>query len=117
MGKMKGISLPLEIVVLLILAAIVLAALMGFFLQTFTPTQSKTQIIQTQTSLCQQMFFIDSQCRVAEIQKVPNGNALIGRLQNEVCGKPSDGPVCTPLGGIPGPESCIKGCCRMLCPA
>ena len=108
--KLKGISLPLETVILLILAAIVLAALLGFFMGTFTPAISKTDIIKKQTSLCQQIFTADPRCQYAGAV-IP----LANRLQSEVCNKPSDAPVCVSKGA--DDPYCIKGCCSIFCPA
>lgn len=110
MAKLKGMSLPLETVVLLILAAVVLAALLGFFLGTFTPAQSKIDILKKQSSLCQQIFSADSQCKYAGAV-IP----LAAKLRSEVCGKPTDGPICSSKGA--DDPYCIKGCCSIFCPS
>jgi hypothetical protein len=111
MAKLKGMSLPLETVVLLILAAVVLAALLGFFLGTFTPAQSKIDILKKQSSLCQQIFSADPACDASK----PGVAALANKLKSEVCGKPTDGPICSSKGS--SDPYCIKGCCSIFCPS
>ena len=107
--KLKGMSLPLETVVLLILAAVVLAALLAFFLGTYTPAQSKVNILKQQNALCQQIFAADPQCRVG-----PLTQTFVTQLALKVCGQPTDAPVCGTTSMQQ--QQCVNECCRIFCP-
>lgn len=106
----KGAALALETIVMLILAAVVLGALLAFFLGIFTPTQSETELTRKQLTLCQQIATKDSLCR-------PGGAAqdLVNRLAKEVC--QSTRPGCSTEGPKSREENCIASCCKIFCPA
>ncbi|MEM7813769.1 MAG: hypothetical protein QW548_02620 [Candidatus Aenigmatarchaeota archaeon] len=108
---MKGISLPLETVVLLILAAIVLAALLGFFLGTFTPAQSEADLSRKQFLICQEIASKDPTCNPNN----PVVTALVERMKNEkICR--ADRPACRLEPGQDQIKSCINNCCQAFCP-
>ena len=97
----KGISLPLETVVLLILSAIVLGSLLSFFLGAFTPAQTGTELLRKQTTICQGIASAGClDAPVATQQKI-----------NEVCGRPET-PSCS---GSPDTQECVRTCCRIFC--
>jgi hypothetical protein len=102
----KGMSLPLETVVLLILSAIVLGALLAFFLSAFTPSQRETDIMRQQMAICQE---IQAKGCLSAPQE------LIGKLQaQKVCtlpGKSDSRPACSGATA----EDCVKSCCRIFC--
>ncbi len=109
--KMKGISLSLETVILLILMAIVLAALLGFFLGTFNPAKGKFDVLKQRDSLCLQYVSIDPKCDISAIQgseTKDRAQKIIDKLSSEVLGKPSGEPVCT--------GDALKDCCVSWCP-
>ncbi len=105
----KGVSLPLETVVLLILAAVVLGALLSFFLGIFTPTQSETELTRKQFTICQEVFNKDNLCRPTNVEV--EARKLIDQ---GVC--KSDRPGCNPIGTKSSIENCIATCCRIFCP-
>lgn len=108
--KMKGMSLPLETVIMLILAAVVLAALLGFFLGAFSPAQSEADLIRQQTLLCQQIS--NANCDPADPQIAPAVNNLVNnvcRPERPACQKPTD-----PTADFA--TACIKSCCKAFCP-
>jgi len=76
----KGMSLPVETVIVLVLAIIVLAALLLFFTGTFTPGADRIKLQQRQTDLCTTYVAADSECR-----KPPS--ETLTKDFNEVCGK------------------------------
>ena len=107
---MKGISLPLETVVLLILAAIVLAALLGFFLGVFTPGKSEADLVRRQLEMCQQIASKDRTCNPAN----PEVAELIGTMKKENVCRP-DRAACR-FDQKDGDKSCINNCCQAFCP-
>jgi len=98
---MKGISLPLETVVLLILAAVILAALLGFFLGTFTPAQTEADLARQQIIVCQE---------VANMNCDPDSDAAAKLLDQGIC--KADRPACT---GTTATD-CVRSCCKIFCP-
>ena len=60
----KGISLPVETVIVIVLAIIVLAALLLFFTGTFTPGSDKIKLEQRKVDLCSNYVAADSECRL-----------------------------------------------------
>jgi len=59
----KGMSLAVETVIVLVLAAAVLTALLYFFRSSFTPVETQTHLIQKQTELCQRYLARDPLCK------------------------------------------------------
>lgn len=117
---MKGISLSLETIVLLILMTVVLGALILFFLGTFTPAQKKFDLIKQKESLCLQYIAKDSKCnpeavkRDNEVRYTSDLKPILQNLFTNVCNKPSGDPVCS--GGTDMPTgSCLQSCCAIQC--
>ena len=72
----KGMSLPVETVIVLVLAIIVLAALLFFFTGTFTPGADRVRLEQRKVDLCTKYVAADSQCKnpaTAEIRTGADG--------------------------------------------
>lgn len=121
MIKLKGISLALETVILLILMAVVLAALMAFFLGVFNPAKSNLDSIREKESICVQYISRDPGCEhVKDIaQKTPpydkytDANSAIERLKT-LCKSSSENPPC-------GTTECtqaitvVPACCASFC--
>jgi len=112
---LKGISLPLETVVLLILAAIILAALLGFFLGTFTPAQSEADLVQQQLDKCQEIARL--RCYTDEAKTAARTNLLTATGGAKPLCR-TDRPACSPTGptGTQPVDNCIKNCCSVFCP-
>ena len=110
--KRKGMSLPLETVVLLVLAAIVLAALLGFFRGAFAPAQTETQLTQTQLRVCQEIQ--QRGCTTLDAISWAKTNLLDTGTCNK--GRPSCSPIA--VGAVQGQtdqERCVRSCCALLC--
>ena len=110
---MKGIALSLETVILLILMAIVLAALLSFFLGTFNPAKNKLDVIKQKESLCLQYVSIDPKCDIDNIQSPTsktNAQSILDKLEKDVCGSSLKNEVCS------GTGSCLQACCSSYCP-
>jgi hypothetical protein len=108
--KLKGMSLPLETVVLLILSAIVLAALLGFFLGAFTPSQTEADLTRQQVSVCQEIASAGCLGNPAETIAT---NKLVDKVckpDRSACQKPSG------LSTVETAKACIRSCCRIFCP-
>jgi hypothetical protein len=111
---MKGMSLPLETVVLLILATIVLAALLGFFLGAFTPSQSEADMVRQQLNVCQEIA--RRGCYTTDATTYASGSLTAATTgAKAICN--SDRPACSPIGSQTTPiKNCIKSCCSVFCP-
>lgn len=94
----KGISLPIETVIVLVIAAVVLVALLYFFGSTFNPSVDRIRLQQQQVDLCTKYVSQDSECRKA----APTENDLKKNLDD----------TCTKLGLSTNPGAC----CSAFCP-
>jgi len=120
---MKGISLSIETVVLLILMTIVLAALLAFFLGIFNPAKSKFDVIKDRENLCMQYVTKDSKCDPSAVKT--QDSSATGRYESQlkpileslftnVCNKPSGDSVCKGSTEYPT-GSCLRDCCVSYC--
>lgn len=109
---MKGISLTLETVVMLILAAVVLAALLGFFLSAFTPANTEKDAVFAQSIACQKILAADPSGKCD-----PNKDG-VAKVFNEELEKVCNAkrPTCSDAGGGSKIQNCIRSCCRAFCP-
>lgn len=112
MHNKKGISLPLETIVLLVLAAVVLAALLGFFRGVFGPTQTEVDLLQQQMNICTEIQ--QKGCNTPDA--ISAADKLLG--PNPIC--KTDRPACSPTKLTPtnnkddctdNVQCCIKSCC------
>ncbi len=120
MITMKGMSLPIETVVLLILMVVVLGAILAFFVGVFGPANTEKDIMMKQQSLCRQYAMdVDPGCK-ALINAAGSASAwgddkknnpLVVQIKNEVCNKPAGNPVCTGSNEY----QCVQKCCSGLC--
>ena len=103
---MKGISLSIETIVILILAVIILAALLIFISPIFTETQSGTTNELKRARLCDAYVQEDPKCN-----GVGSVDSQITTDLKNVCenlGK------CDSLSGVSGAD-CARDCC-IVCP-
>jgi len=108
MPKRKGMSLPLETVILLILAAVVLAALLAFFRSAFAPAQTESQAVQDQLRICQEIAQ-DGVCEASEASKLltsTSGGAAVCRVER---------PSCSPGTSGDRNKNCVQSCCKIYC--
>ncbi|MBI5332854.1 MAG: hypothetical protein HZB65_04730 [Candidatus Aenigmarchaeota archaeon] len=125
---MKGISLSMETVVLLILMVIVLGALLAFFTGVFNPSQNKIEMLRNKESTCLKYVFIDPGCNhakeIAEATaepyksgKYPEAKSAMETIAGTICNKPAGDPVCG--AGITDPKTsrvqCLLSCCSIQC--
>ena len=125
--KMRGISLSLETIVLLILMAIVLGALLLFFNNIFNPASLRVNGIKEKESLCLQYVSVDTGCshakEIAEETdpykggKYTQAKTAMESISSNVCNKPSNDPLCG--SGISDPKNsrvqCLQSCCAIYC--
>jgi hypothetical protein len=113
----KGIALPLETVVLLILAAVVLGAMLAFFLGIFTPTDLEQKRLRNQISICNEIFSKDPTCKSQDAIAIAENKLIRGENPDrlEICKTGISG--CNPSGSKTPGENCIATCCRAFCPA
>jgi hypothetical protein len=129
---MKGMSLSLETIVLLVIMAIVLSALLMFFTGIFNPSKSKVDIMRNTQTYCMKYISYDSNCDSAVITDVFKGQAssilgtrrfedakqgLNGILDN-ICGQPKNEPYCGQAFTGKSAQvaiSCIQQCCAGYC--
>ena len=109
---MKGVSLSIETVILVILAAIVVAVLLAFLMGVINPADSEIKLLQKQNEACSGIAQIDPRCHFANptIAGIVNDKLLSGN--NPPCN--SERPNCNP-GTLNNIESCIQTCCRLYC--
>ena len=103
---MKGMSLAIETVIVIILACIVLVALLFFFTGTFIPGSERAKAEMDRANYCQQYANFDSKC-----SDIKDGTKYIRQNLTETC--PKLGYPCTDS-GINGIE-CFQKCCEMYC--
>ncbi|MFH0836558.1 MAG: hypothetical protein V1870_00345 [Candidatus Aenigmatarchaeota archaeon] len=127
MKNMKGISLSMETVVLLILMVIVLAALLGFFTGIFNPAQTKIDMLRNKESLCLKYVSVDPGCGHAKeiieqkdsykTGKYSEAYTAAYSIANNVCNKPTGDAVCgTGIDNPTGkPYECLLSCCSIQC--
>jgi len=119
---MKGSALPMETIVAMVLAVIVLAAVLLFFFGTFTPATEEVKARQTVASICGE-YSLSVQCR--SVNEFIGREGLVGPLA------PSDSQdklvrlsgACHATGvsqcsaaGLPD-DNCLKVCCSVFCPS
>ena len=103
----KGISLPINIMVILILAVIVLVVLIGLFFMVAGPTQAEIKARLTQTQVCNAYRNVDVGCddQTKHDEFAANNEELLKEL----------GDACNTLriSGCSSPASltCIQSCC------
>ncbi|MBI4895489.1 MAG: hypothetical protein HY831_03275 [Candidatus Aenigmarchaeota archaeon] len=120
---MKGISLALETVILLILMAVVLAALMAFFLGVFNPSKTQLDTIRDKESTCVQYISRDPGCEHADAivegtepyntDKYRDAKTAIGKLKT-ICRSTPDNPPCG-IKTCDSPSAVVKACCVSFC--
>jgi hypothetical protein len=104
---MKGVSLAMETIVVIVIAVLVLVALIAFFLGVFPGAESQTQLVARQTNLCGIYIHDDPDC-----------NSPSDVTNYEV--KKELAEVCSEL-GYPCTENsladavCVSHCCKTFC--
>ena len=97
---MKGISLPINTVIIIALAVVVLVALFLFFTGGFVPPKDDVLFRTEQTQLCTQHANDDPGCT--------DGTSMDSRLVT----------VCSQLGFsscTSASDACLQSCCRSVC--
>lgn len=117
--RMKGSSLSIETIVIMILAVIVLGAILLFFFSTVNPSVENIKAQQTITTVCGEIAsydcdygdFLFGRGPDPDINRASAQLEKAGRL-NHAC-KVLDTPRCSGTGD-PGDE-CIRVCCQTFC--
>lgn len=117
MMSKRGMSLPVETVIILVIAAVVLGSVLMFFMGVFAPGSSSVDATRLQSSLCTQYFINNPTCdpattSISSDAKTAATTALT-ELENKVC-KPSIGKQ---LGCSGTGADCLHSCCKIQCPA
>ncbi len=110
--RMKGISLAIDTTIIIILAVVVLAVLIGIFFLVAGPTGDTFKAELTRNSNCNAYRNVDAECnsqkKYEEFKGNSNNENLLKEL-NKACNtlkKPSCSASDTPAG-----LQCIKACC------
>ncbi len=111
---MKGISLAIETIIVVILAVTVLTVLLYFFRSTQGPVEDTLKLIQKQTNACSAYTSFDSRC--SDISKVQNQDVLknIADACKGLNRQRGDYPACA--GQSTADIQCVKQCCKTFCP-
>lgn len=114
---MKGISLALETVIMLVLGTIVLGALLAFFFGVFTPAQSTATQLQEQNQICQNIFNTAPRCGITANGVEPSVEGYADDLnKKKICS--TQRADCNPGTSEDTQlryKSCIQTCCRLFC--
>ena len=118
---MKGISLAIETIIILILAVTVLSVLLFFFRENVNPAQDTVKYMQMQTNACSGYVSYNPRCVNEELLdntarteldsteiKARIGEAC--KALNKIRG---NYPACS---GGSGDMTCIRQCCKTFCP-
>ncbi len=110
---MRGISLPIETTIVLILAAIVLVALLFFFSGTFNPSVERIKLEQQKVNLCTEYVSVDSECSDKGVGKVytVKGSKILVDLAD--LGKKLGYSKCDTPGAT---AECVQQICTTYCP-
>lgn len=118
---MKGVSLAIETIIVIILAVTVLTVLLYFFRSTQGPAEDAIKLLRLQTNACSAYVFYDERC---------TGNIIDETLRNQLSNSQilqNIASACSGLsrqhgGDYPGcanqntaSPQCIKECCRTFC--
>ena len=108
----KGMSLPIETVIILVLAAIVLAALLAFFLGVFNPGNQRVKTLGDLQSACFRYVSLDPDCDPAAANlETSEVYTAISTIAGTDDGKNFG---CTSGGSK---ASIVASCCRVYCPS
>ncbi|MBI5133612.1 MAG: hypothetical protein HZA83_02765 [Thaumarchaeota archaeon] len=119
---MKGISLSIETIIILVLAITVLTVLLMFFTSTEAPVENKIKLLNEQRELCYKYVETDQKCAgkdgkneapVTGVNVNLNIDKLLdtcNKLETQKCGKKGD-----TLSDDREKLTCIQNCCRMYC--
>jgi len=117
---MKGVSLAIETIIVIILAVSVLTVMLFFFRSNFTPAETIVQLIAKQNNACSGYVFYDYDCDgTANSPLTGNANTEFENIKTriaEACDglnkQRGDYPSCA---GASTGNACIKECCRSFC--
>lgn len=118
---MKGVSLPIETIIILALAIIVLGVLIWFFTTSSTPAIELTKLKQDQSIWCSSYQQNNPDCddtKHREMAADQNSNIIpkIVEICSNLNSKEGGYSSCTTSNLRPEDANpCIKQCCRMYC--
>ena len=104
---MKGISLPINSIIIIILAVLVLVALLFFFTSGFTPGEQNILLKSQQTNFCSKYANLDPTCNDPDSVD-PSITKEIARIGDKL-----GYPPC--VEGSPAINACVKECCSTFC--
>ncbi|MBI2584046.1 MAG: hypothetical protein HYW25_05235 [Candidatus Aenigmarchaeota archaeon] len=116
----KGISLSIETVVLVILAAVVIAVLLAFLWGAVNPAKNEVDLLRVQNEACSEISQVDLRCGLPDV----DSNDIRGIVNEKLLkGNPApcnpNRPSCTPNRGLSQNldpvASCIQTCCKIFC--
>ena len=107
---MKGVSLSIETIVILILAVIVLAAMLVFFSGTTNPAADTLRATRMQTESCAAYVRKDPDCTDIGINDVPPD---VKQKIAEACNILQGYDECR--GQPPTNIACVRSCCKTFC--
>ena len=109
---MKGVSLAIETIIILILAVSVLTVLLFFLRSQVGPAQDTATLLREQTSACSAYVGADPACTDAT-DATQESRTKLATACKGLYRQGGSYSACS--GGSPTPE-CIKACCRSFCP-
>ncbi|MFC2143446.1 hypothetical protein ACFLQN_03535 [Candidatus Aenigmatarchaeota archaeon] len=122
---MKGISLAIETIIVVILAVTVLTVMLFFFRSQTSPAQETLELINRQTSGCSGYIFYDYRCNNnidTELRADLLESGILEKIAKSCAGlyiKEGSYPRCAGKATVSPANSddlqCIQQCCRTFC--
>jgi hypothetical protein len=112
---MKGVSLAIETIIVIILAVSVLTVMLFFFRSNYTPAETIVQLITKQNNACSGYVFYDYDCdgESNTRQTIPASILQdIAKACDGLNNQRGDYPSCA---GASTDNACVKECCRSFC--
>ena len=113
---MKGVSLPIETIVILVLAVIVLVALLFFFTGIFGPSSSLVKLKQERSIWCGSYQRSNFDCEEGEHEDVDENIRIeLARICSRLNQEEGGYPDCKYDEGDVAGHECVKKCCSEFC--
>lgn len=116
---MRGITLAIETIIVVILAVSVLTILLFFFRSNYSDAETTVALINKQSTGCTGYIFYDPEC---DAQDIRNGldTEILDKIAtacsglNKIRGDYASCAGKTTL-SLPGDAACVQDCCRNFC--
>ncbi len=110
-SKSKGVALPIETIIILVLAVLVITVLTSFFFDVFGKEKGRAQNLQELlTGKCFEYAQLDSTCKPSLFSTSTRQRQIADELKSQYCDAPGE-RLCS--GSTI--DSCLQSCCKIYC--